>query len=146
MNLTLPLPTSPWENYPQKQTSFSRRTPEVSPGNNAGYSYAHAHIAQFKNAREHCVHVTDHSGWRFSTTHVMEYLHCNYCTYTCGFCINANLVKEDSLRINAKLVKEELKVGNAPIWSMCYISYICAKMTVFSWWNTYLSTFISLLC
>ena len=31
------------------------------------------------------------SGWRYSTTHVMKY---NYCMYTCGFCINANLVKE----------------------------------------------------
>ena len=27
--------------------------------------------------------------------------------YTCGFRINANLVKEGSFRINAKLVKEE---------------------------------------
>ena len=39
---------------------------------------------------------------------VMKYLHCNYCMYTCGFRINANLVKEGSFRINAKLVKEEL--------------------------------------
>ena len=30
-----------------------------------------------KNAREHCVHATDPSGWRFSTTHVMKYLHFN---------------------------------------------------------------------
>ena len=30
--------------------------------------------------------------------------------YTCGFCINASLVKEGNLRINAKLVEEELKV------------------------------------
>ena len=30
--------------------------------------------------------------------------------YTCGFRINANLVKESSFRIKAKLVKEELMV------------------------------------
>ena len=30
--------------------------------------------------------------------------------YTCGFRINANLVKEGSFRINAKLVKEELNL------------------------------------
>ena len=49
------------------------RTPEVAPRHNTGYSYAHAHITQIKNAREHCVHVTDHSGWRFSTTHKCEF-------------------------------------------------------------------------
>ena len=41
--------------------------------------------------------------------HVMKYLHCNKCMYTCGSRINAKLVKEGSFRINAKLVKEELK-------------------------------------
>ena len=61
----------------QKPTSFLRMTPEVAPGHNTGHSYAHAHIAQIENAREHCVHATNHSGWRFSTTHVMKYLHCN---------------------------------------------------------------------
>ena len=61
-----------------------------------------------KNAREHCVHVTDHSGWRFSTTHVMKYLHFNYCMRTCGSRINANSLKKGSFHINAKLVKEEL--------------------------------------
>ena len=39
--------------------------------------------------------------------HVMKYLHCNYCMHTCGFRINAKLVKKGSFRINAKLVKEE---------------------------------------
>ena len=34
--------------------------------------------------------------------------HCNYCMYTCGFRINANLVKEGSFPINVKLVKEEI--------------------------------------
>ena len=48
--------------------------PEVAPRHNTGYSYAHEHIAQINNTREHCVHITDHSGWRFSTTHVMKYL------------------------------------------------------------------------
>ena len=48
-------------------------------GQNTGYSYAHAHIAHITNAREHCVHVTDHSGWQFSTTHVMNDLYCNKC-------------------------------------------------------------------
>ena len=38
-----------------------------SPWANTGYSYANAHIAQIKNAREHCIHVTDHS-----TMHVMK--------------------------------------------------------------------------
>ena len=33
--------------------------------------------------------------------------------YTCRFCINANLVKEGSFRINAKLVEKEL----APIFT-----------------------------
>ena len=42
--------------------------------------------------------------------HVMKYLHCNYCMHTCGFRINARLVKEGSSRINAKLVKEEFKI------------------------------------
>ena len=32
--------------------------------------------------------------------------------YTCGLFINANLVKEGGFRINAKLVKEELKRRN----------------------------------
>ena len=41
--------------------------------------------------------------------HVMEYLNCNYCMYTCGIRTNAKLVKEGSFRINAKLVKEELR-------------------------------------
>ena len=40
--------------------------------------------------------------------HIMKYLHCNKCMYTCGIRINAKLVKEGSFRINAKLVKEEL--------------------------------------
>ena len=52
--------------------------------------------------------VTDRSGSRFSTIHVMKYLHCNLCMYTRGFRINAKLVKEGSFRINEKLVKEEL--------------------------------------
>ena len=93
-----------------KPTSFLRRTHEVAPGNNTGYSYAHARIAQIKNAREHCVHVTDHFGWRFSTMHVMKYRHCNECMYTFRIRINAKLVKEGSFRINAKLVKEELSI------------------------------------
>ena len=46
-----------------------------------------------KNTREHCLHVTDHSGGRFLTTHVMKYPHCNNCIYAFGFRINANLVK-----------------------------------------------------
>ena len=54
---------------------FLSRTPEIASGHNTRYSYAHAHIAHIKNAREHCIHVTDNSGWRFSTTHVMKYLH-----------------------------------------------------------------------
>ena len=29
-------------------TSFLRKTPEVAPGHNTDYSYAHAHIAQIK--------------------------------------------------------------------------------------------------
>ena len=58
---SLPSPNSPSKNHPQKPTSFSKGTPEVAPGHNTGYSYAS--IAQIKNAREHCVHVTDHSGW-----------------------------------------------------------------------------------
>ena len=39
---------------------FYRRTPEVALGHNTGYSYVHAHIAQIKNERELCFHVTDH--------------------------------------------------------------------------------------
>ena len=66
-------------------------------------------LRKFKNAREHCVHVTDNSGWRFSTTHLLKYSHFNECMCTCGFRINANLVKEGSFRMNAKLVEEELK-------------------------------------
>ena len=41
----------------------------------------------------------------------MKYLHCNLDMYICGCRINANLVKEGNFRINAKLVKEELKSG-----------------------------------
>ena len=29
----------------------ARRTPEIALGHNTGYSYAHAHIEQIKNAR-----------------------------------------------------------------------------------------------
>ena len=43
---------------PQKRL-FKRRTPKTAPGQNTGHSYAHAHILQTKNAREHCVHVTE---------------------------------------------------------------------------------------
>ena len=50
---------------PSETDFFLRRTPEVAPVHHTGYSYAHAHIAQIKNAREH--YVTDISGWRFST-------------------------------------------------------------------------------
>ena len=57
---------------PPEPTSFLSRTPEVAPGHNTGYSYAHAHITQIKNAREHCVYVTDHTGWQFLTMHVMH--------------------------------------------------------------------------
>ena len=39
----------------------------------------------------------------------------NQCMYTCGFSINANLVKEGSVRINVKLVKEEL-YGSFRFW------------------------------
>ena len=57
---------------PSETDFFLMRTPEVAPGHDEGYSYAHAHIAQIKNSRKHCVHVTDHSGWRFSTMHVIK--------------------------------------------------------------------------
>ena len=48
-------------------STSQKPSPEVVPGHNTGYSYAHAHIAQSKNARERWVHGTDHSGWLFST-------------------------------------------------------------------------------
>ena len=69
-------------------------------------------LHKLQNTREHCVYVTDHSGWRFSTTRVMKYLHYSYCMYTCGFRINANLVKEGSFHINAKLIKKEVNPRN----------------------------------
>ena len=86
--------------------------PQVDRGHTTGYSYAHAHIAHIKNTGEHCVRVTDHSGWRFSTMHVMKYLHSNYCMYTSG------------IRINAKLVKEGLTcyISTINVWSY-YVSY-----------------------
>ena len=87
---------------------FYRRIPEITPEQHAGYSYAHAHIAQIWNTKEHCVHDTDHFDWHLSTTHLIKYIHCNYCMYTFRFRINTNLVKESSFRINAKLVTEEL--------------------------------------
>ena len=92
-----------------------RRTPQVAPGHNTGY-YSYAHIARIKEiTREHCIHVTDHSGWRFSTPLVMKDLHCDYCMYVqynmCGFRINVNLVKEGSFLINVKLVKEEFNLS-----------------------------------
>ena len=68
---------SPLIKLPPETDFFLSRTPEVVPVHNTGYSYAHAHIAQIKNAREHCAHVTDHSGWRFSTMYVIKYLHCS---------------------------------------------------------------------
>ena len=60
---------------------FVRRTHEVAPRHNTDYS--HAHIAQIKNAREHCVHTTDHFGWRFLTTHTMKCISItiNVCTH-----------------------------------------------------------------
>ena len=79
---------------------------------NTGYSYVHAHIAHINNAREHCVHVTDHSGWQFSTTRVMKYLHCNHCMYTCGFRINAKLVKEGSFSHKCEIGKGRVKRQN----------------------------------
>ena len=57
---------------PPETDIFLLRTLEVAPRYNTGYSYAHAHIAQIKITREHCVHATDHSGWRFSTMHVIK--------------------------------------------------------------------------
>ena len=65
---------------PDKTTPRNRLfwAPEVASVHNTGYSYVHAHIAKNKNWREHCVHVTDHSGWQFLTTHVlMKYPHFN---------------------------------------------------------------------
>ena len=62
---------------PPETNFIFKEAPNVAPGHNIGYSYAHANIAQIKNAKKHCVHVTEHSGWRFSTTHVMKYLHGN---------------------------------------------------------------------
>ena len=73
------IPNSGKKNFPLIKTEtdfFLRRNPEVAPGYNAGYSYAHAHITQIKNTRENCVHVTDYSGRQFSTL-LMKYFHCN---------------------------------------------------------------------
>ena len=72
-----PFTDFPLIKLPPETDFFLRRTHEVAPGHNTGYSYAHAHIAQIKNAREHCVHVTGHIRWRFSTMHVIKYRHCN---------------------------------------------------------------------
>ena len=43
----------------------------------------------------------------------MKDLHRNQCMFTCGFRINANLVKEGSFRINAK--EEELRINLADV-------------------------------
>ena len=51
--LTLPLPLI---KLPPEIYLFLMRIAEVDPGHNTGHSCAHAHIAQIKNAREHCVH------------------------------------------------------------------------------------------
>ena len=56
---------SSFTDFPPDQTTprsrfFLKRTTDITPVHNTGYSYAHAHIAQIKNTKEHCVHVTDH--------------------------------------------------------------------------------------
>ena len=56
---------------------------------------------------------------------VMEYLHCNYCLCTCGFRINAKLVKEGSFRINAQLVKEEIYSHSLCNYSVSTLSRGC---------------------
>ena len=64
------------------------RTPEVAPGRSTGNRYAHAHIKQTKNAREHCT-ALNHACKEMSPFAI------NASTYTCGFRINANLVMEE---------------------------------------------------
>ena len=39
--------------HPGLEVKGLMRTPEVAPGHITGHSYAHAHIAHIKNAREH---------------------------------------------------------------------------------------------
>ena len=77
VDLTLAHRQRPWSNINSSFTDcpliilapqtdfFLRRTPEVAPGHSRPtcHSYAHAHIAQIKNAREHCAHVTDDIKW-----------------------------------------------------------------------------------
>ena len=75
-----------------------------------GYNYnAHVHMAQIKNARGHCVDVTDYSGWKFSTTHAcndisplqLGLMHVHMLiSHKCEF------GKEGSFLISAKLAKE----------------------------------------
>ena len=81
-----------------------------------GYNYnAHVHMAQIKNAREHCVHVTDYSGWEFSTTQFgLMHVHM-WISHKCEF------GKEGSFFISAKLAKEEL-IHSRILASLVYIS------------------------
>ena len=48
---------------PPETDFFLKEDPLSRPGHHIGYSYAHAHIVQIKNARDHSFHATDHSGW-----------------------------------------------------------------------------------
>ena len=41
-------PPPPPDKTTPRNRLFLRRTPEVAPGHNTGYSYAHVHIAQIK--------------------------------------------------------------------------------------------------
>ena len=62
--------------------------------------------------------------------------------YTCGFRINANLVKEGSFYINAKLVKEELNVYNS---CACYLVSGPVLFLV-SPYNCFFHLFLTLIC
>ena len=61
--------------------------------------------------------------------------------YTCGFRINANLVKEGSFHINAKLVKEEIilceiKCFNTSYWEV--ISSVGLYIIIVTYGNFFL--------
>ena len=101
----------PLKTLPLEIDFFVKEDPWGSPWASYRYSYAHAHITQIENAWEHCVNVTDPSGWQFSTTMYWNIpIAINTCVLVDLAFINVNLVKKGSFRINAKLMKENLIV------------------------------------
>ena len=70
----------PYKTTPRNRLVFLSRTPDVDAGDNIGYSYAHAHIAQI---------IIQENITSMSLTILF-------------------LIKNGSFRINAKLAKEEL--------------------------------------